>query len=99
MEKQTTEEYFEDQLDHIDALSNTTLDNTTEKPKPKMTRSETKATIISAVKKNQISKHQGMQLLKTLGFVHQNSTKKLISDATRTRKRKQQKKARKTNRR
>lgn len=100
MENQTAEEHFEDQLDHIDELSKETIDMTTSEPpkKPKMTRSQTKAAIVSAIKQKQISKAQGNRLLLALGFGGNMNTKKTISNSDRVRNRKQQKKARKANR-
>jgi len=96
------EEYFEDQIDQIDELSSESLDIQSEpdKPqKPKMTRGETKHAIVTAMKKKQISRRQGEQILWNLGFMSETSnTKKVLTKSDRTKKRKQQKAARKVNR-
>lgn len=102
------EEYFEDQIEQIDDLSSDTLDvqsepeqggpSEDEPKKPKLTRKETKAAIIGAIKKKDISKRQGDQLLWHLGFVTSQTSKKVVARPTRVKKRKQQKMARKANR-
>lgn len=95
------EEYFEEQIDQIDELSSPSVDIESEPDtpkKPKMTSSETKAAIITAMKKKQITRRRGEQLLWSLGFTTGSKTKKIISPKTKTKKRKQQKAARKVNR-
>jgi len=93
-------ENFEDQLDKIDELSTQVLEAPSEPSeppkKPKLSRGETKSAILTAIKKKQISQIQGRRLLSTLGF--DNNNKKQVSTQNRIKKRKQQKNARKANR-
>lgn len=102
MENTPTSEPIEAQLDAIDELSTNTLEvasEPTEAPKkPKMTRKQTKAAILGAIKDKHVSKAQGNRLLLALGFGGNIHTKKTTSSSDRARKRKQQKTARKTNR-
>lgn len=90
MDNQATPEPTIDQTEPVDT-------NHEQKP-PKMTRKQTKTAIITAIKHKQISKTQGNRLLLSLGFGDKDNTKKTISDRDRSRIRKQQKKARKANR-